>query len=53
VEDLKQRLEEGLLGLYRTFDPLKSFAAQNLTPSRPYNPSPFKTGLKTGKNIFD
>jgi hypothetical protein len=53
VEDLKQRLEEGLLGLYRTFDPLKSFAAQNLTPGRPYNPSPFKTGLKTGKNIFD
>jgi len=53
VEDLKQRLEEGLLGLYRTFDPLKSFVAQNLIPGRPYNPESFEADLKTGKNIFD
>ena len=53
VEDLKQRLEEGLLGLYRTFDPLKSFVAQNLIAGRPYNPESFEADLKTGKNIFD
>ena len=53
VEDLKQRLEEGLFNLYEVFDPLKSFVSQNLNPGQPFNPEPLKTGLKTGKNIFD
>lgn len=53
VEDLKERLEEGLFNLYDTFDPLKTFVSQNLIPGQPFNPEPLKTGLKTGKNIFD
>jgi hypothetical protein len=53
AKDLKERLEQGLLAIYETFDPLKSFVSQNLISDQPYNPRPFNPSLKTGKNIFD
>ena len=51
AKDLKERLEQGLLELYSTFDPLRTFVAQNLIPDQPYDPRPFDPSLKNALGL--